>query len=178
MISTAANRYAKAFFELSRDKGKSDKVYADLKVIDALIRASTDFSDFIENPTVNLVRRTAIINKIFKGKVDPLSHRFISFLESKQRLGLLKEMYHSFEKFYLTATNTTKVTISSRGPLAKGQMEDIVGTLKARLKKNIDPRVHHDRKMIGGIKIQEGDLIYDYSVKTQLEEFKQRLIRA
>ena len=62
--------------------------------------------------------------------------------------------------------------------LNNNQVIEISKHLKSRLNKNIEPTVLNDPSLLGGIKIQEGDTIYDYSLRTQLEQFKKNLIKA
>jgi len=178
MSYSITKRYTQAFFGLSQETKKRDAVYRDLKKINELISKSRDLEDFLSNPTVATQKRKDILTKIFKNKVDDLTYQFINFLEHKKRLNYLKDICSAFEAFYLDAKNILKVRITSSIVLNDHQIQEIQKHLSARLKKDIEPQVDIDSAMLGGIKIQDGNTIYDYSIRTQLEEFRRNLVNA
>ena len=50
--------------------------------------------------------------------------------------------------------------------------------LKAKFQKDIESQHEVDENLLGGIKIQIGDVVYDYSLQAQLKKFKQAIMNA
>lgn len=178
MNDAIAKRYTQALFELCQEQNTCEQVRHDLKEISALIDESEELLDFLYNPVIDFDLRQGIIKKIFKNQTNTLTYQFISFLNSKNRLNVLKEICPIFESVCLNATGVSKVTVTSSIILNKGQLQDISKQLKSRLKKEIEAQFVIDPAMLGGIKIQDGDTIYDYSLRTQLEQFRKNLMKA
>ena len=178
MSHTITKRYTQALFDLSRESKKLEVVHRDLKKINELISKSEELEAFLNNPTVTTQQRKEILSKIFKNKFDQLTFKFVNFLDHKNRLNFLKDICSAFETYYLDAKNVLKVQITSSIALNKAQVRDIQKHFGARLQKEIEPQVDVDPELIGGVKIQDGDTVYDYSIRTQLEAFRRNLIRA
>ncbi len=177
MSYSIAKRYAKALFDLSCETKECEAVSCDLLKIQNLINESEEFVNFLNNPVIPLKIRQSILKDILKNKVTTLSQKFILFLNFKNRLNLLGDVCQIFENLYLELSEVLRVKITSSMTLNDDQVTEISKYLKLRLKKNIEPQVFHDPSILGGIRIQDGDTIYDYSLSTQLEQFKKNLIK-
>jgi len=178
MSYSIAKRYAQALFDLSCETKECETVSRDLLKIQKLINESDEFVTFLHNPVISLDTRQTILKGILKNKIKPLTRKFILFLNIKNRLRLLSNICQVFEKLYLELKGIIRVKITSSTTINDSQVKEISKHLKSRLKKNIEPTVFKDPSILGGIKIQDGDTIYDYSLSTQLEQFKKNLIKA
>ncbi len=175
--SRAAKRYAKALFEISLQKDFLDQIQCDLTKILKMIQQSRDLKVFFLSPEIPTDKRTKIFNLLFQDRVHPLLYRFLLFLEKKDRLNLFLEICQSFEQIYLGFKGIKKITIFAAKPLDQDLILRISNQLKKKLQKEIESIVEIDPRLIGGFKIQVGDDIYDCSIQTQLQKFKNRIIR-
>lgn len=66
-----------------------------------------------------------------------------------------------------------KVTAAQR--LTKAQIEGIKEALQERTNKQIELNVNVDHALIGGLKTQIGDKVFDASLKTQLQRMQDTL---
>ena len=178
MNNLLANRYAKALYDLCEERGVTDSTYHDLKKIAELIRDSEDFLKFLRNPVILSAKKQEILQTMFEDKVSPLSYNFILFLESKGRLDLLCSIYAAFDELYRKAHEILRVKIISSVPLTKSQVDSVCHHLKNKFQKEIESQCLVDSREVGGFKIQIGDRVYDYSLRAQLETFKEKLIFA
>ena len=147
-----AKRYALALFDLAEQKKHVDHVYEDMAAA-------------LES-----------IHVLAKQKVDPLTAQFLEFLVQKGRLGLLTVIAQEFENLYFEYKEILKVKIISAQELNNDQIKSIASRLKARFNKTIQHDLEIDPRLIGGFKVQVGDTIYDYSIQTQLEKFKNQIL--
>ena len=171
----SAKRYAQALFHFSEEEKKLDAVYHDLQKILQLIDESQEFSAFLQNPTIPSEKRRSILKEIFEKKLEPITYHFILFLEKKNRLAFLKGIYKTFEQLYFDAKGILRVTLTSRWELTAAEIQHISHYLKERFHKDILPQAKVDPAILGGIKIQISDLIYDFSLQTQLKKFQQNV---
>lgn len=147
-----AKRYALALFDLAEQKKHVDRVYEDMTVA-------------LES-----------VHVLAKHKVDPLTAQFLQFLAQKGRLGLLTVIAREFESLYFEYKEILKVKIVSARELNNDQIKSIAVRLKARFHMDIQHDLEIDPRLIGGFKIQVGDTIYDYSIQSQLEKFKNQIL--
>lgn len=178
MSYSIAKRYAQALFDLSGEASECNAVARDLKMIQDLIAGSDQFTTFLHNPVIPIEKRQKIVESIFKNKVSALTLKFIEFLNVKNRLNSIEDICQVFEQLHLDANGVLRVKITSSTTLNKNQVKEISKHLKSRLDKDIEPYLSEDPSLLGGLKIQEGDTIYDFSIRTQLEQFKKNLIKA
>jgi len=178
MISQIVRRYARAIFESANEKNKLDELNADFLMIKNLLSQSRDLNDFILNPVVTTEKRKKVLEEIFSGKVQSVTYGFLMFLESKKRLFLLERIADVFESIFLNFTKTVKATITSSMRLSGSQVAEICRNLERKIKLKILPHLIVDEELIGGVKIQIEDKVYDYSVKTQLNSFYQRCLHS
>lgn len=167
-------RYAKALFDISRDRQNTAVLRQDMVRIIKTMDGSKELDQFFDNPIIPVAKRQTILRAIFEGRVDPLTYQFILFLDQKRRLKLLRHVAHAFEGFFLEAHNIVKVKITTGIGLTQQQREAVSKALRSKFNKVIDPQEEVDPAILGGMKIQKGDEIYDYSLRAQLETFKAR----
>lgn len=178
MIRQLAKRYAKAFYDSGYEHHALERIVDDLKKIDSLIGVTPQIVQFLGNPAVSSQKRRQILQGIFQEYFSADTFRFILFLNKKNRLNLLSQICRAFIDLYRKKQEILKVVIQSKISLTDREISKICERLKGRFQKNIEPECVIDSQMIGGIKIQVGDQIYDDRLCAQLEKFRERVIYA
>lgn len=179
MSTAVAQRYAQALFDTAMEASKLDAICQDMNNISRLMEQSGDFARFLENPAIPAGKRQIILNDIFHGKIDALTYRFLLFLEAKKRLGHLKSICTVFERLYAHARGILKAKWTSGVELSAPDVHALTDCLKAKFEsKEVDVSRHLDSNILGGIKIQVGDTVFDYTIQTQLKKFKQAVMAA
>ena len=178
IIHKAAKRYAQALFELSIQQNTLDPVHKEINKILNLISTTKELSAFLKDPELSPEQRQKIVDVLFKDHAHPLIYKLLCLLIRKNRLDLLESVSEIFVNLYIEYKNILLVTVTAPESLAEDQIQSICHKLKSRLNKEIQPTAEVDPKLIGGFKLQLGDLIYDFSIQTQLEKFKQNVIHA
>ncbi len=170
-----SRRYARALLDVSLEAGKEEAVYRDMKAILRLMDDSLELREFFDNPVIPSEKRRRILDGIFSGHVDSLTHRFVLFLEEKGRLLFLRSMGEAFERLYLRYKGITEVKITTPSGLSSHQLHAVVEHLQSRWGAPIDPHVEIGAGLVGGVRIQRGDTVYDYSLRAQLEKFQKNV---
>ncbi len=176
--SKVSKRYALALFQLAQEKDKLESIYHDLKFLGQVIALFPEFDRFLQNPEFDIEERRPVFAAVLKERVDPLTYDFLFFLARKNRLSQLKSICQVFENLYLDDKGIVKALVTSARRLEDNQVKTICSRLKTRLGRDIQPELSVDPSLISGFQIQVGDTIYDFSIKTQLERFKQRILNA
>jgi len=174
----SAKRYAKALFDLAEEKKQLETIFEELKAIRQLMVKTDLLKDFLNRPTIDEEKRKTVIEALFKEKVNRLTYNFILFLGQKGKLFLLEEVCEIFENMYLTANNILRAEVVSAQPLEQAQVQTIGQRLKSKLNKDVLIHCAEDVQMIGGFKVKIADIVYDFSLTTQLERFQRSVTAA
>ncbi|MCA9406840.1 MAG: ATP synthase F1 subunit delta [Candidatus Omnitrophica bacterium] len=178
MNSLIAQPYAQALFEHAKELKQAEKVYNDLLNLRELIDQSVDLSRFFANASIPKDIRRQTLDKVFNGKLTETTLKFLLFLEYKNRLGILKDVCTEFEKVYMNDITTIRVKIASSTQLDKKQIETLSKQLNKKFEKDIQTEISVDPALLGGLKFQVHDTVYDYTLKAQLDKIKEQFIHA
>ena len=162
-------RYAKVFFEGSRKRGLLEPARTDLLALRALIRTSADFASFLQNLLIPQELRLTILDRLFKESLSAWTQAFLRLLERHRKLHLLNGIATVFEQYDKQALGLLEVTITSARPLEPGQSAAIEERIANRFHRKLETVQRVDPSLLGGFKVQAGDMIFDLSLTHQLE---------
>lgn len=174
--SPLTRRYARALFEVARAQNRLAAVEADAHALAALARDRNTFSRLLDPRAVR--HRGQVWDALLKGRIDPLTLRFVHFVLDKGRGALLGGMAEDFIDVCCEERGIQRVEIVSASPLADAQVSAIVDHFKARIQRTLQPSVRLDPALIGGFQVRVRDTIYDFSVNHQLERLHRSLLTA
>jgi len=176
--TSAARRYAKALFAIAREEGAVETVGAELGVLAELLDQNRELRDALFRPLFPVAERRAVLRAVAEqlGSSDTLK-RFYSFLIDQRRLVDFPTIRAEYERLAAEAEGRTEARIRSAKPLDAATEQRLVAALSQRTGRRVDVSVEVDPELIGGIVAQVGDLIFDGSLRTQLEQLRTNLTK-
>jgi F-type H+-transporting ATPase subunit delta len=164
-----AQRYAKALFDLSTDKGSIERTLADAGSINRTIAGSRDLQLMLKSPIVSSEKKFSVLQAVFGSSVDGLTMQFIGMLTNKNREGFLSDMMQAFQDLYRDKNRIVKVRVISATPLTEAALAEIRAKVGAELSgTTIEIETSVDQALIGGFVLEFGDKRYDASIANQL----------
>ena len=127
------------------------------------------FQDAIAAPTITSADVERLMLGICGERLDGNARNFIQLLVTNGRLPAIGEMRRIYEQLKSEEEGVVDAQISSAYPLEDQQLDQIVALLAKRYNKKISPTVDVDSELIGGIKVQVGDKVWDASVRGRLQ---------
>ncbi len=177
MISSQiSKRYAKVLFNVAMEQNAIEDIRGNLAVIHEAIKTSLELRGFLSNPLLSVPEQQKILKAVFEGKINAPLFKFILFLAYKGRLNALKAVAEDFENLYLVQKGIVAAGITSSVPITEDQKENIRRHLHTRTGKIIQDQSFVRPEVLGGARVQIGDFVYDGTLKTQLEKFKQGVV--
>jgi F-type H+-transporting ATPase subunit delta len=173
-----AERYAAAFFELVREKQELDVVADNMAWIVEILKGSEDLRNVISDPHVPDAKLRLIFKELFEDKLTKLTYRFLRFLLDKKRIAVLLPVCECFQARYLEASGILKAKLTSYQPLTERQIEAIGRKLRDHFYKKVEIETQLDPDLLGGFTVQIGDTIHDFSIQTQLKNFRDAVMAA
>ncbi len=173
-----AGRYAKSLIDLSTERGQLETVYADMKYLEAVCKASSDFRNLLRSPVINADQKNSIINAVTKGKVTELTTAFTTLLVKKGREGDLPEIASAFVDQYNAIKGIHKIKLTTAiavSDAVKQAIESKVKTEKGM--SNIELETAVDEKLIGGFVLEFNNNLVDASILRDLKDIKKQFTK-
>lgn len=174
--SRAAHRYARALHDLATSGALLETVGSDLVRIQTDLAGSADLRAFIGNYQYPSERRMQTLEALFAARVHPLVWRFIRFLESKRRMGLLDEIASDFKILEEARQGILRGRLTSAFALSAEDVKEIALDAGSRIKKKLILETEENPALLGGCRLQVGDTVYDFSLASRLRMIRQTMM--
>ena len=171
-LITLARPYARAAFSYAQEAGVTDTWERQLAEAAALVSAPQVNALFLdpEQSTDNLVRLLA------GEKADAGFLNFLRLLAANDRLTLLPDVHRLFTHYAEEANKKLTVDVYSASIIGDDQLAKLRQALGKKLQRDIEVRAHQDESLIGGVRIQAGDLVIDGTLKGKLDRLRSELL--
>ena len=171
--SRAASRYVKSLLSLAVEQNALEAVHGDMLMFSKVVEENRAFELMLKNPIIKHEKKRDILEKVFAGRVHPLTMAIFDILTRKNREPLLPAIAKEFHTAYNIYKGIGKATVTSAVPLdaeLRIEFENIVKKLSAKDKVELIEKV--DKDIIGGFVLNVGDRQVDASIKNKLNALK------
>ncbi|MEO8174844.1 MAG: ATP synthase F1 subunit delta [Sediminibacterium sp.] len=170
-----ADRYAKSLIDLATEKGQLEAVYADMKYLQAVCKASKEFVALLKSPVINSDQKNNIVGAVTKGKVSELTTLFNTLLVKKGRESDLPEIAFAFVDQYNALKGIHRVKLTTAVPVSDEVKKSIEGKVKsAQGIGTIELETAVDEKLIGGFVLEFNNNLVDASILRDLKDIKKQ----
>ncbi len=171
-----AHRYASGLFELTQEKNVSESVHEDLSTIAALLKEDRTLLNFLAAPQLLESDKVAVVEKVFKDKVQTYLYSFLQLLVQKHRTDFLVEIAQEYEKLYNQSRGLIATRLITAVPLTDSERAQISAKLNSLTKMTVTLEPEVDPAIIGGAIAIVGDKIIDRSVRHDLRQLREQLM--
>jgi F-type H+-transporting ATPase subunit delta len=173
-----ARRYAKALMNIGQEDGKYDVYGEELSVFTALFQREEQLREVLSNPAFGIPRRQTIIKEVAKKlHLSPLTVNFLHLLVDKNRIRYLPDIDSLYRGLADEAAGRARVRLTTARDLSAQKKEELTQGLQNLMGKQVIMDIETDSALIGGVVAHIGGMVYDGSVKTQLERLKETLAK-
>ncbi len=176
IVGSIARRYAKALFSLAVESGRVEAWARSLESLREAVLGSKDLRDVLSNPVYSKEQRRAIVEQLASAlKLDPEPANLLFLLGDRNRLGYLASIVDTFRELADRHLGRLRARVTSAVKLDDASAAAIAEELSRKhgaqilLDRAVDPAI------LGGVVAQVGSLVYDGSVRTQLEDLRKQL---
>jgi F-type H+-transporting ATPase subunit delta len=158
-------------------EGQVEAALDDLDAVrDEIVEPNPEFAAMLDSPRVAGEEKDRVLTELLDGKVSSVALRFLRVLNRHGRLGLIAPLSREARKVWDRRHNRVPVYVRTASPLDAGQEAELTKKLAAMISATPVLQVVTDPDLIGGLVVQVGDRVVDASVRTRLEQVRQRLI--
>ena len=162
-LAAIARPYARALMAVPG----SDRA-ALLASLEAVAQALSDpaIAALAENPGIPRARLTAAL--VPDAADQSLVARLIDVLLKNDRLAALPWIAKTFAVLKDEAENRTRATVTTAQPLSESQRERLRTALARRTGHTVELVVETDDRLLAGVIVQHGDMVFDGSIRGRL----------
>lgn len=171
-----ARRYAKAILEVANDTQEADRVGDQLENLARIFKSHDELSLAFSHPGCSLLEKQAVLNKLIENtqSVPPVAN-MLKLLLQRGRLPLLEDIARIYRDLADERAGRVRGRVFSAVELPAETISRLASTLEKITRKQVVLEAKVDPALIGGVAAQVGPVVYDGSVKAQLEELRRTL---
>jgi len=172
--------YAESLFELADAEGgqaRLEELSGELDQLVELTRENAELSEFMSSRIVASDKREASLRSMMSGNVSDLVLRFMLVLNRKDRLMRFLTVVAAFQEMVRQRFGKVEVDVFTRHPLSQEALEGIRERLRGAIGREPVVYAYTDESMIGGVKMQIGDRLFDDSIQTKVRNMTELLVR-
>lgn len=178
-VETIARRYAAALADVVTKQNETGKIKIELKTWEDLMNANANLREVFGNPAISQPEKEKVLESLIeKTKPAPTTANFLRVLLRNGRLTELGPINSRFESVLEERAGIVSAKITSARPLGEGEKRELQTSLEKMTGKRVNLNFDIDREIIGGVVTTIGSTVYDGSVKTQLQNLKQQMIKS
>lgn len=179
MIKTRiAKRYSRALFEIAKEAGRIDEYRRDLEVVDSLFATSDAVRAGLTSVVASFDQKTAILDAVIESAgLDKTVGNFLKVLLDAGKMPVLPQVAAEYAAMADEATGKVRGEVAAPSALEAAEVERIAAALSKALGKQVILESREDAALIGGVVARVGNLVFDASVRTQIQRMKESLIK-
>jgi F-type H+-transporting ATPase subunit delta len=169
-------RYAKALIELGREQGTWQDVGKALGEFVALFEGNDILRKVLCDPIHDRKTRKAILKEVLS-KLNPgtICTNFLQLLVDKERIRYLPAIYSAYQRLEDSLAGRLRARLVTARRIEAQEMASIQKALEQRFQKRIILDWSEDPEILGGAVCKVDGMVFDGSVRTQLETLKESM---
>ncbi len=173
---SVARRYAKALFGLAVEGGRVEAWSEVLGALAKVLREAPDVAEALADPVHTREERRELVEKLAAAlKLDREPANLLLLLADRNRLDRTGDVLRAFGELADAHLGRLRARLTSAVPLDPDALDALAARLsdltrsKVLLERQVEPA------LLGGVVAQVGSVVYDGSVRTQLEDLRRSL---
>jgi F-type H+-transporting ATPase subunit delta len=172
-----SRRYTKAMFQLAQESQQEEVISRELEEFYAAYRNS-ELQEVLTNPAIDADKRNNILLRVTETQqLSALTIRFLAILLARDRLKYLPEIVSCYRRLLNEARGRVEAKAVGASPLKPATVDRLRQVLQGIAGKEVVLQQETNPSLIGGVLVELEGKVYDGSVRTQLENMKQRIAR-
>jgi F-type H+-transporting ATPase subunit delta len=174
--TTLARRYAKALIQIGQEQDSLDKYGEDLAALTEMVDASKELRELLINPVFTKDDKKRIAGEVLTQMgTDLMVKNFVNVLIDRKRIDQLSGIEKAFRQKVDEIKGITRGEVISAEPLSEDELGRVTDALSNISGKQVLVTTEVDPNLIGGLLAKVGDMVFDGTIRTQLNQLKESL---
>jgi F-type H+-transporting ATPase subunit delta len=174
-----AGRYARALFVLATAEGRVEDVGAELSLLADVLRDVPELAQVLSSPVTSRAVRKEIASTLCEQslQVSATLRNFLHATIDNNRVRAIPDIVERYRALADEAAGRVHVTVKSAAPLSEENRRRLQEGLSRATGKLVTLDVAVDPSLIGGLAARVGHLVFDGSLRAQLDGLRRELER-
>ncbi|HSK01826.1 MAG TPA: ATP synthase F1 subunit delta [Kofleriaceae bacterium] len=178
VTGSLARRYARAIIELGTEQQNLDRMGAELRALAGAMKTSAELVSSLTNPAIRRADRRKVIDALLQRVgASPHVKNLVYILLDGERLASLPAISREVDAMTEARSGRISAEVVSARPLEAGELGQITAALEQLSGKQVSVTRREDPSLLGGVVAKLGDTVYDGSLRTQLRNLRDELIK-
>ncbi|MFA6861860.1 MAG: ATP synthase F1 subunit delta [Bacilli bacterium] len=175
MNKTLLSHYAEAFFSVAKDDDKVIPYGNDLLFIKQIFHDVPDFVLFLSSPLVTRAEKIKTIDDL-KDNINKATQGFLLILVKKGLIKGFDLVEEAYQHCYRKSVGILEGKLYTPFEVSVPELKQIESVFSNKFAQRVVLNTVIDKRVVAGMKIYIGDVMYDYSIDTKLNNIRQKLI--
>ena len=175
-MDAVAVRYAESLFDLAKEMNQVEAYSKDIDLIRTVFESDPSFVPFFSHVLIDEAK-CALLDKSFKGQVNDYVVNFLKLLVRKRRMRYVMEIIEAFKALTNEHFGILEGILYTNYDISVQEVKEVEDALSKKENKTIRLRVVNDPSLIGGIKVEINNRVFDGSIKNKVALLKKELLR-
>ncbi|MGO0063686.1 F0F1 ATP synthase subunit delta [Brevibacillus fluminis] len=171
MSSGVAKRYARALFEVAKERGLIEQIESELKDIVAAVESNQELGKILSHNQISRESKEQLLKDLFGAHVAAETLNFLSVLIDNGRELELGEIATAYVAMANEARGVADAVVTTAKPLGEEEVNELAVQFGKKVNKTLRVQTVVDPAILGGVVVRIGDRLYDGSIKRKLEQF-------
>ena len=174
----AARSYARALFELARERGQTQTAVRELGSLVEVVEGDAELRQFLAQPGVAASAKRAVAAEVAdRLRVSPLIRDFVALVADHGRGAQLMDIAEALRALVDAEAGRVRARVRTAVALSEQERTALASRLAAAVGKTVVVEDRVDAGLLGGFIAEVGGLVADGSLDGQLARMKERLER-
>ncbi len=177
IAGSLARRYARAVLDIGVAQGTYEQLGQEIDDLAALYSGSRDLAEALTNPVFGHAKRRAVLEAVLgRVGVAVVTRNFVLLLLDRERVAYLPAIARELRAMVDERAGRVRATLTSARPLPADHVAGVQAALEKVTGRKVALEKKEDPALLGGVVAKVGDVVYDGSVRTQLELMRERFL--
>ena len=175
-VIAMARRYAEALADVATARNQVDQIDSEVRVFAELMNSNRELRDMFASPIISQSDKLKVLEAII-ARTTPgqMTANLLRTMLSHYRLQHLPEVYEQFRREMNERKGMIIAEVTTASEFGAAEQARLGRTIEQMTGKKVEFKFKSDPSLIGGVVARIGSVVYDGSVRTQLQEIKERL---
>jgi len=176
IVGSLARRYARALLALGVERNEHEKIGREIRELAGVIGDSAELAETLGNPAIPGSSRRKVVEALMQRLgTSTITSNFVRLLVDRDRLGALPAISRELDAMIDEKAGRTTAEVVSASPLSPAQVGELTRRLETLSGRKVQLTTRQDPDLIGGVVAKVGDVVYDGSLRRQLELLREQV---
>jgi F-type H+-transporting ATPase subunit delta len=170
-------RYSQGLINAIGDEEEFNAIYQELRDFLSRLDSQEKLREVLHGAFLPLTKKKGLTDELLQAlSYRPKTARFIRLCVVNNRLEFFAEILDFLPELWNEEKGVLTFEVSSVVPLSESQKERLKDKLQLLEQKTVFLKFKTDLSLVGGLSIRRGNIVYDVSLRGNLERLKENII--